>query len=92
MKRTFTVAEARTNLPNLLKAVEHGEQVEITRRGRPVAVVLSLSDYHRLGRTSSGFWSAYEAWRADTPPDDLGLAEDYFSNLRDRTPGRDVKL
>ncbi len=92
MKRTFTVAEARMNLPNLLHAVEHGEQVEITRRGKPVAVVLSIADYQRLGRTTSGFWNDFAAWRASTAPEDLDLPEDYFSTLRDRSPGRDVKL
>lgn len=92
MKRTYTVAEARSNLPNLLHAVEHGEQVEITRRGTPVAVVLSVADYHQLGRTASGFWNDFLAWRAGTDPADLDLPEDYFPTLRDRSPGRDVKL
>ena len=32
-----SVREAREQLSQLLKAVEHGEQVEITRRGRVVA-------------------------------------------------------
>lgn len=36
-----TVAEAKAKLSELLKRVEAGEQVVITRRGKPVARMLS---------------------------------------------------
>ena len=35
--RTIPVAEAKAHFSELLKAVEQGEEVVITRRGRPVA-------------------------------------------------------
>lgn len=35
--RSVSVAEAKAHLSELLDAVEKGEHVEITRRGRPVA-------------------------------------------------------
>lgn len=35
--RTVSVAEAKAHLSELLDAVEKGEHVQITRRGRPVA-------------------------------------------------------
>lgn len=35
--RTVSVAEAKAHLSELLDAVEQGEHVQITRRGRPVA-------------------------------------------------------
>jgi antitoxin (DNA-binding transcriptional repressor) of toxin-antitoxin stability system len=37
---TLTVSEARASLPALLTRVEEGEQVTITRHGRPVAVLV----------------------------------------------------
>jgi antitoxin (DNA-binding transcriptional repressor) of toxin-antitoxin stability system len=36
----MTVSEARASLPELLTRVEAGEEVTITRHGRPVAVVV----------------------------------------------------
>ncbi len=36
----MTVSEARTALPDLLTRVEGGEEVTITRHGRPVAVLV----------------------------------------------------
>jgi antitoxin (DNA-binding transcriptional repressor) of toxin-antitoxin stability system len=37
---TLTVSEARASLPELLTRVEAGEEVTITRHGRPVAVLV----------------------------------------------------
>ncbi len=37
---TMTVSEARAALPEVLDRVEHGEEVTITRHGRPVAIVV----------------------------------------------------
>jgi prevent-host-death family protein len=37
----MTASEARAALPELLTRVEQGEEVTITRHGRPVAVVVS---------------------------------------------------
>jgi hypothetical protein len=37
---TMTVSEARAALPQVLDRVAEGEEVTITRHGRPVAVVL----------------------------------------------------
>ena len=36
----MTVSEARAALPGLLSRVEDGEEVTITRHGRPVAVIV----------------------------------------------------
>lgn len=36
----MTISEARASLPELLTRVEAGEEVTITRHGRPVAVVV----------------------------------------------------
>lgn len=36
----MTISEARANLPALLTRVTEGEEVTITRHGRPVAVVV----------------------------------------------------
>jgi prevent-host-death family protein len=35
--QTFTLAEAKANLSRLIELVEAGEDVAITKRGRPVA-------------------------------------------------------
>jgi prevent-host-death family protein len=42
--RTVPVDEAKTKFSELLAAVEHGEQVTITRRGRAVARIVAAVD------------------------------------------------
>jgi prevent-host-death family protein len=91
MTRRFSVADARAQLPSLLDAVEDGEQVEITRRGEPVAVVLSLHEYERLKGAHTGFLTDFRRWREGVQAEDLAPAE-VFERLRDRSPGRKVRL
>lgn len=42
--RTVPVHEAKTKFSELLAAVEHGEEVTITRRGRPVARIVAAEE------------------------------------------------
>ena len=42
----MSVSEARAALPDLLTRVEDGEEVTITRHGRPVAVLISPNALH----------------------------------------------
>ena len=92
MSKHRSVADARRELPQLLREVEDGAQVQITRRGEPVAVLISLQEYRRLSGRGGGFLEAYQAWEADTEPADRALPEDYFDQIRDRSPGRPVDL
>ena len=42
-----SIAEAKNHLPRLVQQVEAGEPVRITRRGLPVAVLISEAEYAR---------------------------------------------
>ena len=43
---SITASEAQAALPGLLTRVEHGEEVTITRHGRPVAVLIRPAALH----------------------------------------------
>lgn len=47
MGRAVSVAEAKAHLSELLKAVEEGETIEITRRGKPVASLAPVRTHPR---------------------------------------------
>ena len=84
-------AVARNALKQFIHRVESGEAVRITRRGKPVAILLSKEEYERLqGEDSNNdFWQAIEDWRAQT---DFGWAEltpEEVDGWRDRGPGRE---
>jgi len=46
--KQHSIAEARNNLPSLVRAAESGKAVELTRRGKPVAVLIGRRQYERL--------------------------------------------
>lgn len=54
---TYTVSEARAHLPELLDRVANGEEVTVTRHGRP-AVVLIHPDRRHRGRAADALEAA----------------------------------
>ena len=57
----YSVAEARAQLPSILVQAEAGEAIELTRRGQPVAVVLSHEAFERLRYPRPSFGEAYRS-------------------------------
>ena len=92
MAHRYSVAEARAHLPAILVQAEAGEAVELTRRGRLVAVVLSCEAFERLRSERPRFSDTYRAFLERFPLDDVGLERDFAVSVRDRSPGRKVKL
>lgn len=83
MKRTYSIAEACLNLAAIVHGLDSGPTVQLTRRGEPVAVLLSVAEYQRLTRPSIGFWSAYEEFRKEAKLEDLAIGPEVFENVRD---------
>jgi prevent-host-death family protein len=50
MSKSYSVAEARDQLAALIRRAEEGETLTVTRRGKPVARVLSEEAYRKLLR------------------------------------------
>lgn len=84
-----SIAEARNHLPSLVHQAEAGQPVELTRRGRPVAALVSLEDYRRMQESSPGFWAALQRFRAEVDLDDLDV-DAIYAGTRDRSPGREI--
>lgn len=89
MTARYSVAEARNRLAALIHEVEDGPPVELTRRGHPVAVLISLPAYERLQRRTS-LWDAYTNVRRahDFEALDLDAEEEIFEGVRGPSPGR----
>lgn len=83
----YSVAEARDKLARLVHEAEHGRPVRITRRGKPVAVLISQADYLRVhGRSRTGLGHAILAWRAKY--DGIDLSDREIADWQDRSTGR----
>ena len=93
MQRQYSIAEARDHLPGLVHEVEQHGPVELTRRGKPVAVVLSWREYQLLTKPNTSkesWWDSVQRWRREFNPEELWADGDPFEGVRDRSPGRDV--
>ena len=93
MKNRHSIAEARTNLPKLVREAESGKAVELTRRGERVAVLIGQREYERLTARPRRF---SEAWADYTRAIDLANLDidpaEVFGGVRDASPGRDSDL
>jgi len=89
MQRQFSIAEAKNRLPAIVHSADEGGAIELTRRGKPVAVIISKHDYDLLTRAEKDLWTALSDFRRRVLQEDLTIADDDFAGLRDRSPGRE---
>src|SRR5450432_2761219 len=92
MPKGYSVASARSHLPEILDAVEAGNDVHLSRRGRLVAVVVSTDQYDAYRSSRRTFAAAYRGFLEAYPAGDVGLDPGFVSSLRDRGRGRRVRL
>lgn len=90
MSKSVSIDEARHNLAALVQQLEHQPRIELTHRGKPVAVLLSLPEYNCLTAKAQSFWAAYSAFAATVDLPRLKIDLQVFNPVRDRTGGRKV--
>jgi prevent-host-death family protein len=87
MQKQYSIAEARNQLANLVHQVESTGPVKLTRRGKPVAVLIAEADFERLTSEKTDFWTAVEQFRAKHAVAEWTENFD-ATQFRDRRPGR----
>jgi len=92
MSKRYSIAEARSNLPTIVDQVEEGHEIELTRRGKPVAAVISLRELARLRGERAPFGESYQRFLRAHVLEDVGIDEGFFIAARTTEAGRKVKL
>ncbi|MFA7340765.1 MAG: type II toxin-antitoxin system prevent-host-death family antitoxin [Candidatus Obscuribacterales bacterium] len=91
--KQYSIAHARDNLAAIVHELEGTYSVELTRRGRTVAVIVSKAEYDRLQASRPSFWEACMAFRAETSLADAAIdPSEVFGGLREPSPGREIDL
>jgi antitoxin Phd len=90
--RRYSIAEARSNLSTIVHCAEAGDEIELTRHGKPVAVVVSLQELERLRSERPRFHDAYRRFLAKHSPAEIGLEKRFYESIRDKRSGRKVAL
>ena len=71
-----SIAEAKARFADLVHQAEAGQAVRISRRGKPVAVLLSQAEFEQL-QSPRGGWAAFsKAWRKDMAREHLPFVSD----------------
>lgn len=81
-----SIAQARHDLANLVHKAETGGHIQLTRYGKPVAVIVSKNEFERVHKKQQNFWTALQVFNKVFS--DVMIDEDIFSNLREKSPGR----
>ena len=91
MKQQYSISDAKNQLPAIIHGVEAGESAQLTRHGKPVAVLLSLKKYNALKQKNKNFWASLTSFRDSLNQDTQGV-EGVFDNLRNKSTGRDFRF
>lgn len=86
-----SITEAKAHLTRLIQRAERGEAIRITRRGKPVAILLSEDAYLRLsqGQTPPDFWDLVKEMRAAPDFQPVNGTPEEIDTWRDRRPARE---
>ncbi len=88
MTKQCSIIEARHSLGRMIKALQPGERITLTRRGEAVAIVLTPDEYARLtGEQRRPWWAVVEQFRQQN--DFVELNDQEIDSWRDRSPPRE---
>jgi prevent-host-death family protein len=90
MSQRYSVVEARSRLSAIIDQAQAGREIELTRRGKPVVVIMSCRDFERLHSKRPRFGDAYRTFLNRYSLKEIGLPEGFAA--RDTMPGRKVSL
>jgi prevent-host-death family protein len=84
VSQRYSTTEARSRLPSLVDQAESGVEVEPTRRGQPVAVLVSRREFERLRGNRLHFGDAYRRFLETFSLEEIGAEDDFAASLFNR--------
>jgi prevent-host-death family protein len=90
MQKQYSISVAKNKLPTIIHSVEDGSAVELTRHGKPVAVLVSFVQYQGIVNKNKDFWTALTYFKKSFQKEEPLIEDRDFDGLRDGNQGRDV--
>lgn len=87
--KVSSIAEAKNNLSHLIHELDTEEAIQLTRHGKPVAVMMSEAHYKKLRSPTSSLNTAILNWRNQQDTLSDGFSEDALQSMRTEAKGRD---
>jgi prevent-host-death family protein len=89
--QSFSITDARSQLPTIIHSVEKGVVAQFTRRGEPVAILLSLKEYETLLLQRKGsLLQAFNAYRSLMEQTNDEFLDEDVDSWRDKEEGRNL--
>ena len=63
----FAIFEAKNRLTHIIREVEKGDTIELTRHGKPVAVLVGMEKYAELQGCVRSFSRVFDKFQAEWP-------------------------
>ena len=76
MAISYSISDARNRFHRLVRQVEGGRRIELTRNGKPVAVVVGRDDCEQVSARRKGFYDAAMEFRKKYRLDELDIDPD----------------
>lgn len=92
---TYALYEAKAQLTSIVREVETGPAVKLSRHGKPVAILMGIEQYKNIqntGRNLSSALRSYQASMGECIIESVETNVDPFKNLRAKDTGRSVEL
>ena len=87
--KVSTIAEAKNNLSHLIHELDVEETIQLTRHGRPVAVMMSEECYQKLSSPVRSLNGVILNWREEQDEISCGLSKEELQSIRLESKGRD---
>lgn len=94
MSNAYSISDARRSLPQIVHDAESGTELQITRRGQVVAVLIGIRQFELLKAKDQSFMQAYMRFREQVDADMLipNTGKSILHGLRDTGPGREFSF
>jgi len=93
MQKRLNAIEARDKLGQIIEEAYYtGREFVITRRGKPMAAIVPISEYEKWERDRQEFFSLVEkAWEANRGIDPDSVMRDVAEAVREAREGRNAQ-
>ena len=85
----YTTTQAARQLPNILNFVEQGNSAGLTRYGKPVAILASITKKEK--DFQNDFWQALQKFQ-EQKTDDFTDWHDALTDIRETSRGKNITL
>ena len=92
MQTKYSIKQARNQFTTLVREIQSNKyQIQVTSKGKPVAVILSIEEYERLlaNQPKNDFWEAYQQYVEQWQDIPMDIEGDIWEGVRDQTPTPD---